>query len=45
MRDLPFDLPPYDIKLWVHDSFATDPALAWLRGLIVQTLTAQEDTP
>lgn len=45
MRALPFDLPPYDIKLWVHDSFATDPALAWLRGLIVQTLTAQEDTP
>ncbi|WP_425053864.1 LysR family transcriptional regulator [Psychromarinibacter sp. S121] len=44
-RDLPFELPPYDIKLWVHDSFATDPALAWLRAMIVETLTGKETTP
>lgn len=37
--ELPFDLPSYDIKLWVHDSFATDPALAWLADLIERVLT------
>lgn len=37
-RELPFALPSYDIKLWVHDSFATDPALGWLAGLITDTL-------
>lgn len=37
-RELPFDLPSYDIKLWVHDSFATDPALTWLANLIIQAL-------
>ncbi|PTQ75327.1 LysR family transcriptional regulator [Celeribacter persicus] len=41
-RDLPFDLPSYDIKLWVHDSFAADPGITWLRGVIVSALT--EDT-
>lgn len=37
-RELPFQLPSYDIKLWVHDSFATDPALGWLANLIAETL-------
>lgn len=37
-RDLPFALPTYDIKLWVHDSFATDPALSWFAELIISTL-------
>lgn len=37
-RDLPFALPSYDIKLWVHDSFATDPALRWFADLITETL-------
>jgi DNA-binding transcriptional LysR family regulator len=37
-RELPFDLPSYDIKLWMHDSFATDPALGWLAGLITDAL-------
>ena len=39
-RDLPFELPSYDIKLWMHDSFATDPALGWFAGLITDVLQA-----
>lgn len=38
VRDLPFALPSYDIKLWVHDSFAADPALRWLSDLILTAL-------
>ncbi|KEP68303.1 LysR family transcriptional regulator [Thioclava dalianensis] len=37
-RDLPFDLPSYEIKLWAHDSFAADPALGWLGDRIVTAL-------
>lgn len=37
-RELPFELPSYDIKLWVHDSFAGDPALGWVADLIMDAL-------
>lgn len=42
-RELPFALPSYDIKLWVHDSFAADPALCWLGDRIAQAFTEPED--
>ncbi|AML51836.1 LysR family transcriptional regulator [Falsihalocynthiibacter arcticus] len=41
-RDLPFELPSYDIKLWVHSSFSEDPALLWLRELIHAALPSPE---
>ncbi|WP_417271515.1 LysR family transcriptional regulator [Celeribacter sp.] len=44
-RDLPFELPSYDIKLWVHSSFSEDPALLWLRALIQTALTSPEIIP
>ena len=34
MRDLPFDIPSYDIKIWTHRQFAGDPGITWLRGLV-----------
>ena len=37
-REPPFELPSYDIKLWVHDSFASDPALGWFADLITDAL-------
>lgn len=43
VRELPFDLPAYAIKLWVHDSFATDPGLTWFRALIETALTAKDN--
>ena len=42
IRELPFALPPYDIKLWVHDSFAADPGLVWFRDLVVHALRDKE---
>ena len=42
IRNLPFELPTYDIKLWVHSSFSEDPTLLWLRELIHTALTAPE---
>lgn len=41
-RDLPFEVPSYDIKLWSHESFAADPALIWLSDLIAGALMAPE---
>lgn len=37
-RELPFDLPSYEIRLWSHERFAADPAVRWLKDLIVSVL-------
>lgn len=29
-RDLPFDVPPFEVNFWIHESFARDPGLDWL---------------
>ncbi|QPM90930.1 LysR family transcriptional regulator [Pseudooceanicola algae] len=36
--ELPFDVPDFDVNFWIHDSFASDPGLIWLHGLLAQTL-------
>ncbi|WP_376877991.1 LysR family transcriptional regulator [Albirhodobacter sp. R86504] len=40
-RDLPFNVPSFEVKLWNHASFAADPALIWLRTLIYEVLAAR----
>lgn len=40
---LPHDLPTYDIKLWAHDSFASDAGISWLAKLIVRALKEPEE--
>lgn len=40
-RDLPFRLPSFEVKLWVHTSFSADPALVWLSDLIYGVLASR----
>jgi DNA-binding transcriptional LysR family regulator len=37
-RELPFRIPSYDIKAWIHDLFAADPGIVWLRNALTQAL-------
>lgn len=39
-RELPFDVPPFDVNFWVHESFASDPGLNWLFDLLSRTFSA-----
>lgn len=34
IRELPFDIPSYAIKLWVHELFGSDPGIIWISDLI-----------
>lgn len=37
-RELPFDLPPFDVNFWVHETFASDPGLTWLFDLLAAAM-------
>ncbi len=37
-RELPFDVPPFEVNFWLHDSFANDPGLDWLFSLLTRAL-------
>ena len=32
--ELPFDMPDYEIKFWIHEMFGADPGLQWLTGVL-----------
>ncbi|MFV0387082.1 LysR substrate-binding domain-containing protein [Paracoccus sp. (in: a-proteobacteria)] len=34
IRDLPFPIPSYEVKIWVHGQFASDPGIGWLGALV-----------
>lgn len=36
---LPFPLPRFEVQLHWHERFSTDPGLAWLRALILETFS------
>lgn len=36
--ELPFDVSGFDVNFWVHESFASDPGLTWLHGLLAETV-------
>lgn len=38
---LPFELPPIEVKLHVHQRFAEDASIAWLRATIAQMFCAE----
>lgn len=38
-RELPFDVPPFDVNFWMHEAFANDPGLNWLFTLLEAALT------
>ncbi len=42
IRELPIEVPSYDIKLWRHESFATDPGLIWLQDMICTALKDED---
>lgn len=40
IRELPFELPAYQIKAWVHELFRADPGILWLRETLMRALGA-----
>lgn len=36
--ELPFDLPEFEVDFWTHESFASDPGLVWLHGLLADAV-------
>lgn len=43
-RDLPFPIPSYAIKIWIHGQFVSDPGIRWLHDVMRRATGGQGET-